>query len=275
MKRRHRHERILELLQTAELDIEGLASTLNVSVATVRRDLGQLAEERKITRTYGGAVLPPTRLERSLQERAMIAKREKEAIGQLAATHVVEGDTLVLDAGTTTGSLARHLRHFGNLKVITNGFSVMLALAEAKNVEVILLGGTLRYISYGVVGPYAELVLRRITAKKTFVSADGIVAGRGLCEATAEQAALKALMLDQSKEVYILADSTKLGDSYSSFWTPFPETWTLITDSGATESQLAPFRASPGARIEIGQIKDEPRMGTNQRTGEQTANGRE
>jgi DeoR/GlpR family transcriptional regulator of sugar metabolism len=263
MKRRHRHERILELLQTAELDIERLASTLNVSVATVRRDLGQLAEEGKITRTYGGAVLPPTRLERSLQERATIAKREKEAIGQLAATHVIEGDTLVLDAGTTTGALARHLRHFGHLKVITNGFSVMLALAEAKNIEVILLGGTLRYISYGVVGPYAELVLRRITAKKTFVSADGIVAGRGLCEATAEQAALKALMLDQTKEVYILADSTKLGDDYSSFWTPFPETWTLITDSGATESQLAPFRASPGVRIEIGQIKDEPRMDTN------------
>jgi DeoR/GlpR family transcriptional regulator of sugar metabolism len=139
----------------------------------------------------------------------------------------------------------------------------MLALAEAKNIEVILLGGTLRYISYGVVGPYAELVLRRITAKKTFVSADGVVAGRGLCEATAEQAALKALMLDQTKEVYILADSTKLGDSYSSFWTPFPETWTLITDSGATESQLAPFRASPGVRIEIGQMKDEPRMDTN------------
>jgi len=89
------------------------------------------------------------------------------------------------------------------------------------------------------------------------------VAGRGLCEATAEQAALKALMLDQTKEVYILADSTKLGDNYSSFWTPFPETWTLITDSGATESQLAPFRASPGVRIEIGQIKDEPRMDAN------------
>jgi DeoR family transcriptional regulator, fructose operon transcriptional repressor len=260
MKRRHRHERILEVLQTAELDIERLAGTLNVSVATVRRDLGQLAEEGKITRTYGGAVLPPTRLERSLQERAMIAKREKEAIGQLAATHVIEGDTLVLDAGTTTGALARHLRHFGHLKVITNGFSVMLALAEAKNIEVILLGGILRYISYGVVGPYAELVLGRITAKKTFVSADGIVAGPGLCEATAEQAALKALMLDQTKEVYILADSTKLGDNYSSFWTPFPETWTLITDSRATESQLAPFRASPGVRIEIGQIKDEPRM---------------
>jgi hypothetical protein len=70
-------------------------------------------------------------------------------------------------------------------------------------------------------------------------------------------------MLDQTKEVYILADSTKLGDNYSSFWTPFPETWTLITDSGATESPLAPFRASPGVRIEIGQIKDEPRMDTN------------
>ena len=256
MKRRNRHEQILELLQTSELDIERLAETLEVSVATIRRDLGQLAEEGKITRTYGGAVLPPARLERSLQERAMIAKQEKEAIAQVAAAQVADGDTLILDAGTTTGALARQLRRFQNLKVITNGFSVMLALAEAKNIEVILLGGTLRYISYGVVGPYAELVLRRITAKKTFVSADGVVADRGLCEATAEQAALKALMLERTKEeVYILADSTKLGDSYSSFWTPFPETWTLITDSGATESQLSPFRTIPGIKIRIGQTK--------------------
>jgi DeoR family transcriptional regulator, fructose operon transcriptional repressor len=255
MKRRNRHEQILELLQTSELDIERLAETLEVSVATIRRDLGQLAEEGKITRTYGGAVLPPARLERSLQERAMIAKQEKEAIAHVAAAQVEDGDTLILDAGTTTGALARQLRRFQSLKVITNGFSVMLALAEAKNIEVILLGGTLRYISYGVVGPYAELVLRRITAKKTFVSADGIVADRGLCEATAEQAALKALMLERTKEVYILADSTKLGDSYSSFWTPFPETWTLITDSGATESQLSPFRTIPGIKIQIGQTK--------------------
>jgi|SRR4029077_10206788 DeoR family transcriptional regulator, fructose operon transcriptional repressor len=256
MKRRNRHEQILELLQTSELDIERLAETLEVSVATIRRDLGQLAEEGKITRTYGGAVLPPARLERSLQERAMIAKHEKEAIARVAAAQVEDGDTLILDAGTTTGALARQLRRFQNLKVITNGFSVMLALAEAKNIEVILLGGTLRYISYGVVGPYAELVLRRITAKKTFVSADGVVADRGLCEATAEQAALKALMLERTKEeVYILADSTKLGDSYSSFWTPFPETWTLITDSGATESQLSPFRMIPGIKIQIGQTE--------------------
>lgn len=251
MKRR-RHERILELLQTqaSALDIDRLAEVLQVSVATVRRDLGQLAEQGKITRTYGGAVLLPAGLERSLQERAMIAKQEKEAIAQIASAHVEDGDTLILDAGTTTGALARQLRRFRNLKVITNGFSVMLALAEAENIEVILLGGTLRYISYGVVGPYAEQVLRRITAKKTFVSADGVVAGRGLCEATAEQASLKALMLEQAKEVYILADATKLGDSYSSFWTPFPEKWTLLTDFSATETQLSPFRAIPGIQIQ-------------------------
>jgi DeoR family fructose operon transcriptional repressor len=255
MKRRTRHDRILELLQTSELDIDRLAKILEVSAATIRRDLVQLAEQGKITRTYGGALLPPTGLERSLQERAMIAKQEKEAIAQVASALVEDGDTLILDAGTTTGALARQLRRFRNLKVITNGFSVMMALAESENIEVILLGGTLRYISYGVVGPYAELVLRRITAKKTFVSADGVVAGRGLCEATAEQAALKALMLEQAREIYILADSTKLGDSYSSFWTPFPEKWTLLTDSNATESQLSPFREIPGIQIQIGPIR--------------------
>jgi DeoR family fructose operon transcriptional repressor len=255
MKRRNRHERILELLQTSELDIDRLAEMFEVSVATIRRDLGRLAEQGKITRTYGGAVLLPSGLERSLQERALIAKREKESIAEIAAAQVEEGDTLILDAGTTTGALARQLRRFRHLKVITNGFSVMLALAEAENIEVILLGGTLRYISYGVVGPYAELVLRRITADKTFVSADGVVAGRGLCEATAEQAALKALMLAQAREVYILADSTKLGDSYSSFWTPFPEKWTLLTDSSATEAQLTAFRAFPGIQIQIAETR--------------------
>jgi DeoR/GlpR family transcriptional regulator of sugar metabolism len=71
------------------------------------------------------------------------------------------------------GALARQLRRFRNLKLITNGFSVMLALTEAENIEVILLGGTLRYISFGFVGPYAELVLRRITADKTFVTTSG------------------------------------------------------------------------------------------------------
>jgi DeoR family transcriptional regulator, fructose operon transcriptional repressor len=161
MKRRNRHERILELLQTSELDIDRLAEMLEVSVATIRRDLGRLAEQGKITRTYGGAVLLLSGLERSLQERALIAKREKEIIAEIASAYVEDGDTLILDAGTTTGALARQLRRFRNLKIITNGFSVMLALAEAENIEVILLGGTLRYISYGVVGPYAELVLRR------------------------------------------------------------------------------------------------------------------
>src|SRR5258708_35494667 len=107
MKRRNRHEQILELLQTSELDIERLAETLEVSVATIRRDLGQLAEEGKITRTYGGAVLPPTRLERSLQERAMIAKQEKEPNARGAAAQVKDGGNLQSDARSTTCALAR------------------------------------------------------------------------------------------------------------------------------------------------------------------------
>ena len=78
-------------------------------------------------------MLLPSGLERSLQERALIAKREKEAIAEIASAQVRDGDTLILDAGrVTTGALARQLRRFRNLKVITNGFSVMLALAEAE-----------------------------------------------------------------------------------------------------------------------------------------------
>jgi DeoR family fructose operon transcriptional repressor len=253
MKRQQRHQQILQMLRSADCGIDRLAEILNVSLATVRRDLAELAGEGKITRTYGGAILPPAHLELSLHKRATIAKPEKEAIAQLAASFVKDGDTLILDAGTTTGALARHLPRFRDLRVITNGFNVVSTIAEAENIEVILLGGTLRHISFGVVGPFAELILQRITAKKVFVSADGVVADRGLCEATIEQAALKGLMLKQGDELFILADSTKLGNSYSSFWTPLPERWTLITDSGASEAQLSQFRCIPGVQIEIAQ----------------------
>ena len=108
-----------------------------------------------------------------------------------------------------------------------------------------LLGGHVRQPSMGTVGPLAELVLCRITADRVFLGADGLAAGRGLCEATQEQAALKARMMAQAKQVYVLADSSKLGYTGQQAWTPLERPWTLITDAGASPAQLAPFQADP------------------------------
>jgi DeoR family fructose operon transcriptional repressor len=103
----------------------------------------------------------------------------------------------------------------------------------------------MRRVSMGTVGPLAELVLSRLTVDKVFLGADGLAAGRGLCEASQEQAALKAKMINQAEKVYVLADGSKLGYTGKQAWTPLERPWCLITDSGASPEKLAPFLANP------------------------------
>jgi DeoR/GlpR family transcriptional regulator of sugar metabolism len=100
-----------------------------------------------------------------------------------------------------------------------------------------------------MVGPLAERVMSSITADAAFLSADGVTAARGLSEGTPEQAALKRLMVDNSHQIYVLADSTKLGLETSHWWTLVDRPWHLITDNGATEAQLRPFRELDNVEI--------------------------
>ena len=95
----------------------------------------------------------------------------------------------------------------------------------------------------------SEMCIRDRSADKVFLSADGVVAGRGLCEASTEQAYLKELMIQQAAEVFVLADSTKLGRDRQQHWTPLKTDWTLITDATATDV-LNPFRQQALVRVE-------------------------
>ncbi|EKM98333.1 MULTISPECIES: DeoR/GlpR family DNA-binding transcription regulator [Acidocella] len=242
-----RRQTILARLRAGALDVEALSAELGVSASTIRRDLARLAAGGQVLRTYGGAAVP----EQSLQVRAGVNMEQKRAIARLAASFVQQGETLLLDAGTTTGALAAELAGMQGLHVITNGLTALNALAGKPGVELSVLGGQLRQISLGTVGPAAEHALRRLTARRTFLGADGVVAGRGICEATDAQSALKELMVAQGQEVYVLADADKLGRAISPSWTPLPASWTLITDARASAAQLAPFRALPGVTVLI------------------------
>lgn len=243
-----RRQAILRRLQTGALDVEGLEAEFQVSASTIRRDLAQLAAEGHVLRTYGGAAMP----ELPIQQRATVNLAAKRAIARTAASLVRDGEIVMLDSGTTTGSLAIELASCGKtLHVITNGLTAMMALAEAPHIELTILGGTLRKISCGAIGPAAESALRRLSANHAFVSGDGVVAARGICEATPYQASLKELMMQQAQAVYVLADADKLGSLAASVWAPLPTRWTLITDARASAAQLAPFRALPDVTIHI------------------------
>lgn len=250
MKVAKRRQAILELVLAGHTNVETLCRHLEVSEATVRRDLTALAEEGQILRTYGGATHIGTREpEPSLEQRSNQSAPEKALLARAALAHINDHDTLVLDGGTTTAALAKLLGERRGLHVITNNLLAVPLLRDLPEGHVTLLGGDLRPGSMSTFGPAAFTMLERLSADKVFLSADGVVAGRGLCEASPEQAYLKELMIQQAAEVFVLADSTKLGRDRQQHWTPLKTDWTLITDATASEV-LTPFRQQALVRVE-------------------------
>jgi DeoR/GlpR family transcriptional regulator of sugar metabolism len=243
-----------------EVKVMDLAERLHVTSSTIRRDLDRLRTEGKLTRTYGGAVggvhsgAGP-----ALQERAMRARRQKDAIGRWAAAQVGDGEMVILDAGTTTGRAAHHLRDRQRLTVVTNGITTLIELAQASRVEVIVLGGTFRRMGQGFVGPLTELTLNRLSADKVFLGADGLVAARGICETSPVQTRCKELMAERARRVFVLADSSKIGRAPFDAWAPLDRPYTLVTDSGVTDEQLAPFRARGNVSIVVVPVPVRPR----------------
>ncbi len=231
-----------------------LARRYDVSESTIRRDLSRLSESGEVVRTYGGAVSSAAGDEQPLQERALLARREKAAIARAAEEKITGSGPVLLDAGTTAGALASRLAVRGGLTVATPGLTSVNILAGVPGIELIVLGGTVRQLSLGMVGPLTEAALARLTAQAVFLGADGVVAGRGICEARPEQAALKQLMISRSRSVYVLADAGKLGREESYWWAGFEDPWTLITDDGASEQQLEPFRADPLCTVEVARV---------------------
>jgi DeoR/GlpR family transcriptional regulator of sugar metabolism len=250
MSARDRRREIGRLLQEKPVNVDELAAVFSVSASTIRRDLDTMARDGDIVRTYGGArtIGGP---ERSLLERESIAVEQKAAIGRLASTFVPDGAVAVLDAGTTVGALARNLVYREDLTVVTTGLTTTNMLEHSAGVELIVVGGRLRHISSGFVGPFAERVMVDVSADVAFLGADGVSAAYGLCEETPEQASLKRVMVERSRDIYVLADSSKLGVTSSHWWTRIERPWSLVTDDGATDEQLAAFRASGIVTVHI------------------------
>jgi DeoR/GlpR family transcriptional regulator of sugar metabolism len=256
-----RRERLLALVTQGNNRADALAAELGVTVSTIRRDLGRLVSEGRVVRTYGGAVtgLQPVS-EPALAERARLNRAAKEAIGRLAATLVADDQTLLLDAGTTVARLAAALRGKSGLTVVTSGLSAAEELEPVPGVELYLLGGRVRRISHGLVGPLAEAALRRISADLVFLGADGLHPRRGICEATLEQTHLKELMASAADRVVVLADASKLGATPFEAWAPLETPWTLVTDSSAPPAVLEQFR-SAGATVLVAEVPGSVEVG--------------
>ncbi|SNB70948.1 transcriptional regulator, DeoR family [Arboricoccus pini] len=250
MRSQQRRALLLGALRTGEVDVAGLARHFGVSASTVRRDLQHLSAEKAVRRTYGGAILTTQGPESTLSERETVQDKQKRAIALAALAMIEDGETLILDAGSTVMALGCLLKG-RRLTIVTNNVALLPALANEPNIEMIVLGGSLRATSMGTVGHFAMEALRRITADRVFMSADGVVAGRGLCEASLDQVWLKSLMMEQARETIVLADATKLGRSEQSAWAPLPPRWRLVTDAEATSPEMLALIAAGAEAITV------------------------
>lgn len=213
-----------------------LARDLGVSEMTVRRDLAVLASEGKLKRVHGGAV--PFPIEPSFAVGAEQRLDEKRRIGAAAAALVQDGETILLEIGTTTLEVARHLAG-RDVTVVTNNLAVYDVLLEDRSVEIVLLGGVVDRGFRSLLGSIAEASLTQLRADRVFLGASGIGADLSvLDEAVADLRIKRAMIQATSGPVVLVTDSTKFAHGGIRVCGP-EELDVVITDTEAPKEMLA------------------------------------
>ncbi len=248
---RSRRAQILELATSSgAANVEELAQRFGVTASTIRRDLARLSESGRVARTYGGAIALLDHREHSLRQRLGEAPEAKQAMAPWARGEIHAGERILLDAGSSVAALARELLDAQGVTVATVSLAVIDTLSTATDLEIECLGGHLRPLSQGFVGPIAEAAVERMTFDAAFLGTDGVSARFGLCEADLDQTRLKELIASRASRVYVLAHAAKIGAAPFHAWARMPEPWTLVTDDSVTTEQLAQFEGT-GTRVVV------------------------
>jgi len=228
-----RLDRLREMvLDHRAVRIDELCERLRISPATARRDLRLLESQGEIRRVHGGAVSLGSRLEEPLfDDKASIAPREKQRIALAALQLVRPDDTVFLDGGSTVLALARLLRDRSRITVVTNSLRAAQELA-GRGPRLIVIGGELRRLSQTLVGPLTRLTLAELHVDKAFMGTIGLSLREGLTTTDPGEAYTKTLVMEQAREVIVLADGSKVGQVSFARAGGLAQVRTLITDRG-------------------------------------------
>lgn len=208
-----RRDDIIRLIQeNGKVRVDKLSALFKVSQVTIRNDLNYLESKGLIDRVYGGALArSAVAYDSALTEKAKLHVDEKRRIGTKAAEIIYDGESIILDSGTTTLEIARRIKEKQDLTVMTNGVNIATELAGSSHITVMLTGGSLRENSFSLVGPHAEATLSKFYFDKLFLGVDGFDLEVGLTTPNQLEAYLNTTMLRVAKEVIVVADSSKFG----------------------------------------------------------------
>jgi DeoR/GlpR family transcriptional regulator of sugar metabolism len=256
-----RRQQILNILEeTGTLNVTELADRFGVSSVTIRKDLDDLGAEGLLERTFGGAVFSHrSRFNRSFLQRAQEHRQEKLAIAATALEYIKEGDTIILDAGTTTLALAQLLKEqVKSAFVITCSVPAALELSSG-GYDILLLGGIVRNKSLALLGRETLRIIERYRADKAFLGSTGFTAEMGHSTPNPDDAQIKEALIRIADETYVLADSSKYGHNCLTSFVQLRDVHLTITDNHLPRSKAKTLEAV-GAKLRIAEVVDKAHL---------------
>lgn len=205
-----RRDQILALMRSqGRASVEDLAARFGVTVQTIRRDLGELANEGKIDRVHGGATMRAGVANIVYDERRRLNAAAKQTIAGLVARHVPDNVSLFINIGTTTEAVARELLGHRNLTVVTNNINVANTLAANESCEIIVSGGTLRRTDGGLVGDLAMQMVEQFKVDIAIIGASAIDEDGDLLDFDLREVSVSRSIIRHARKAFLVTDHSK------------------------------------------------------------------
>ena len=239
-----RREKILELLkEDGSAKVASLARLFKVTEVTVRQDLEKLEKDGMVLREHGGAYLKNIEDQVrnfSLSHRDHMEK--KELIAAKCLEYIESGDSIILDSGSTTTEIAKKLKGFKNLTVITNALNIAMMLGTEPGIELIVTGGEFKPPTLSLTGQKAADFFKGINVQKLFLATAGFSLKAGLTYPSISDLVVKKAMIDAAEITYLVADSSKIGKSSFASLGALSLIDYVITDAGIEEKHKQVFK---------------------------------
>jgi DeoR family fructose operon transcriptional repressor len=236
-----RKQRILERIESQrKVTVADLCERFHVSSATIRSDLRDLEAAGLLVRTHGGAMVKSkTGLEQDMVQRGTQHLAEKRRIAERALELIEDGDTVILDTGTTTLELARMLGRRRDLTVVTNDLAIALCLEAIESVRVLFMGGMMRrnYHCTVIHGSTGREILTGLSVDKAFMACNSFSIEKGASTPDINQAETKKLMMSIAAKVILLFDASKMGRTSFALFAPLGALDTIVTDAIGTDDR--------------------------------------
>jgi DeoR family transcriptional regulator of aga operon len=270
---------MLEFIRSQErTTIQEMVERFGVSAVTIRKDLEDLEREGLIVRTFGGAMaLRTSDVVEAFQVRARLQSREKRLIGSAAARLIQPGESVIMDAGSTTLEIVRHLHGIESLNLITPALNVALEACTLPHVAVIVPGGgVLDHSTLSLEGPEIEEAFARLHADKFFMGVRSVDVQHGAMDTHMRRIRLKQAMMQAVRQTFIVADSSKFGKVSLFQIAPLSSVQAIVTDEGVSPDMLEQITAL-GVQVYIARAGEAPevRQAATAQQGRQTDNSEE